>query len=109
MHDIGRGMELWSLFVGMVVVSFSLAVFTKSTGHMNYAMDLGWMFSVWLEAFALLPQVRLLFMSSYVDVAAVHFAGLTLLASLIFGFFLGKNREGSKPRRENRERRECFL
>merc|ERR1712203_694134 len=90
MHDIARGMELWSLFLAMAVISLVLAFFTKSTGHMNYTMDLVWMFSVWLEAFALLPQVRLLFMTAYVDEAAVHFAGLTLVASVTFGFFWGR-------------------
>lgn len=90
MHDIGRGLELWSLFLAMVAIALCLAFFTKSDGHNNFTMDFLWMFSVWLEAFALLPQVRLLFLTAYVDEAAVHFAVLTLGASLSFGFFWGR-------------------
>merc|ERR1712039_721519 len=50
-------------------------------GHNDWFADLSWMFSVWLEAFALLPQVWLLTKASQVDETAVHFASLTLGAS----------------------------
>lgn len=91
MHDVGQGIERWTMLIGMVSVSIVLAWMTKSTGHNDYFADLSWMFSVWLEAFALLPQVQLLFGATQVDESAVHFAGVTLAASLAFGAFWWKN------------------
>merc|ERR1719198_183216 len=69
-----------------------LAWYTKSTGHDDYFADLSWMFSVWLEAFALMPQVKLLCLGGghAVDTDALHFACTTLLASLTFAAFWGK-------------------
>merc|ERR1712154_84912 len=68
-------------------VAFVLAFNTHSTGHADYFADLSCMFSVWLEAFALIPQVYLLKNQSKVDETAAHFAGFTLVASLIFSAF----------------------
>merc|ERR1740129_1519783 len=91
MHDVGQGMERWTMLIGMVAASVVLAYHTKSTGHDDFFADLLWMFSVWLEAFALLPQVQLLWKASSLDESAVHFAGLTLAASLAFAAFWVKN------------------
>merc|ERR1711972_1093125 len=90
-HDAGHGIERWSMLIGMVGVSGVLAYMTKSTGHDDYFADLSWMFSVWLEAFALAPQVHLLLQAATVDESAVHFAGVTLASSLAFGGFWAKN------------------
>jgi len=90
-HDVGQGLERWSTLVGMVAISCVLAWFTKSTGHDDYFADLSWMFSVWLEAFALIPQVRLLAQTpGIVDTDAMHFAVATLLGSLAFAAFWAK-------------------
>lgn len=92
MHDVGQGIERWSVLIGMVVAAFVLAFLTKSTGHNDYFADLSWMFSVWLEAFALIPQVKLLSQAGgQLDESAVHFAGVTLAASLAFGAFWWKS------------------
>lgn len=91
-HDVGQGMEQWNVLIGMVVVAMTLAAFTKSTGHNDYFADLSWMFSVWLDAFALVPQVRLLAASGgQLDESAVHFAFATLAASFAFGAFWWKS------------------
>lgn len=90
-HDVGQGMERWTMLVAMVISSGILAYLTKSTGHNDFFADLLWMFSVWLEAFALLPQVQLLWKSGQLDESALHFAGMTLAASLAFGAFWTKN------------------
>jgi len=89
-HDVGQGSERWSLVAVMVVAAMGLAVFTKSTGHNDYFADVSWMFSVWLEAFALLPQVMLLKSISAVDESMMHFVALTVVASLIWGIFWGR-------------------
>jgi len=90
-HDVGQGLERWSVLLGMGVVAAILAFFTKSTGHNDYFADLSWMFSVWLEAFALIPQVRLLAAAGgQLDESVVHFAGATFAASLAFGAFWWK-------------------
>lgn len=89
-HDVGQGFERWSLLVGMTVSSLVLALLTKSTGHNDYYADLSWMFSVWLEAFALAPQVWFLLSAGQVDEGAAHFGGLTLAASVVFGLFWGR-------------------
>merc|ERR1711884_1014921 len=75
----------------MAFLAIILGWETKSTGHGDYFADLSWMFSVWLEAFALGPQVMLLMQKGHVDESAVHFAGFTLAASLTFGFFWIRN------------------
>jgi len=90
-HDVGQGMERWTMLIGMVLSAAVLAYLTKSTGHNDFFADLLWMFSVWLEAFALLPQVQLLWKASQLDESAVHFAGVTLAASLAFAAFWLKN------------------
>mmetsp|Transcript_29516 Transcript_29516/g.81076 ORF Transcript_29516/g.81076 Transcript_29516/m.81076 type:complete len:278 (-) Transcript_29516:166-999(-) len=90
-HDVGQGVERWSMLGGMVGLSLILGWQTKSTGHGDYFADMSWMFSVWLEAFALFPQVLLLNQKGHVDESAVHFAGFTLAASLTFAFFWGRN------------------
>lgn len=86
-HDVGQGMERWHTLMGMCGVALVLAYFSKSTGHNDYFADLSWMFSVWLEAFALFPQVMLLFSTNLVDETAMHFAGLTFAAALTFTAF----------------------
>lgn len=93
MRDVGQGGERWSVLSGMVVTSVVLAWMTKSTGHNDYFADLSWMFSVWLEAFALGPQVLLLcsFASNQVDEGAMHFVALTTAASLAFGWFWSRS------------------
>jgi len=90
-HDVGQGLERWTMLIGMVMSSIVLAYLTKSTGHNDFFADLLWMFSVWLEAFALLPQVQLLWKSSQLDESVLHFAGVTLMASLAFAAFWLKN------------------
>jgi hypothetical protein len=90
MRDVGQGYEKWSVLGGMVGVSLVVAFFTKSTGHNDWFADLSWMFSVWLEALALGPQVMLLCMSSQVEDGAMHFVAVSLLASLAFGYFWTK-------------------
>jgi len=90
-HDVGQGMERWTMLIGMCLSSIVLAYITKSTGHNDFFADLLWMFSVWLEAFALLPQVQLLWKASQLDESAVHFAGVTLASALAFGAFWIKN------------------
>lgn len=89
-HDMGQGFDSTAVLVAMVVMSLVLAGLTKSTGHNDYFADLSWMFSVWLEAFALVPQVRLLTAANHVDEGAVHFAGATLASSLVFAVFWWK-------------------
>jgi hypothetical protein len=91
MHDVGQGYERWSLLIGMSSVAGVLAYFTKSTGHNDYFADLSWMFSVWLEAMALMPQVHLLWQGTTgVDESALHFAGFTLASAVIFALFWGR-------------------
>jgi len=90
-HDVGQGLERWHTLIGMVAVAMALSFVTKSTGHNDYFADLSWIFSVWLEAFALFPQVLLLSKTSHLDESAVHFAGVTLMASLSFAAFWWKN------------------
>lgn len=91
MHDVGQGAERWSLLGVMTLVSAVLGYRYKSTGHGDYVADWSWMFSVWLEALALGPQVHLLFAGkNQVDESATHFASLTLAASLAFGYFWGR-------------------
>lgn len=87
MQDVGQGFERWSLLCMMTAFSLVMAYYTKSTGHNDYYADLSWMFSVWLEGFALAPQVQLLLAVGKVDESAAHFAGLTLSASATFAFF----------------------
>lgn len=87
-HDVGQGIERWQVLIGMGFASVILGFITKSTGHDDYFADWSWMFSVWMEAFALFPQVRLLWSSSHLDESAVHFALVTFAASLAFmGFW----------------------
>eukprot|EP00930_Biecheleria_cincta_P039236 TRINITY_DN26994_c0_g1_i1.p1 TRINITY_DN26994_c0_g1~~TRINITY_DN26994_c0_g1_i1.p1 ORF type:complete len:269 (+),score=53.91 TRINITY_DN26994_c0_g1_i1:92-898(+) len=87
-HDVGQGMERWTQLIGMVALAAVLAYFTKSTGHDDYWADLLWMFSTWMDCFALAPQVHLLATgASKVDESATHFAGLTLASSIVFGAF----------------------
>lgn len=90
-HDVGQGMERWTMLGGMVGVALILGWKTKSTGHGDYFADISWMFSVWLEAFALGPQVMLLINKGFVDESAMHFVGFTLMASLTFAFFWLRN------------------
>jgi len=93
-HDVGQGMEKWSTVLVMIAVALVLAYNTHSTGHADYFADMSWMFSVWLEAFALIPQVYLLKQQSKVDETAAHFAGFTLVSSVIFAsFWLRHTRE----------------
>lgn len=80
-HDSGAE-DRWTALGGMVLASGVLAYVTKSTGHGDYFADLSWMFSVWLEAFALVPQVMMLTAASIVDSSVAHFAGLTLASSV---------------------------
>lgn len=88
MRDVGQTSERWSQLTGMVIVSGGLSIFTKSTGHADYIADLLWMFSVWLESFALGPQVLLL-RTTRIEVGILHFVALTFLASFAFGYFWG--------------------
>lgn len=90
-HDVGQGVERWSMLGGMVLAAMILGFKTKSTGHGDYFADLSWMFSVWLESFALGPQVWLLWGKGHVDESAIHFAGFTLAAGLTFAFFWYRN------------------
>lgn len=88
MRDVGQTYERWSVLAGMVGVSFVAAYLTKSTGHNDWFADFSWMFSVWLEALALGPQVMLLCSSAVqVEDGAMHFVALSLAASLAFGYF----------------------
>lgn len=86
MRDVGQSSDSWTLLVGMMITSTVMAFITKSTGHGDYIADLLWMFSVWLEAFALGPQV-LLSRSSRTEEGIMHFVALTFLASFTFGYF----------------------
>jgi len=92
MRDVGQGYEQWSVLAGMVGASVVLAYLTKSTGHNDWFADFSWMFSVWLEALALGPQVLLLAGAGVVQVeeGAMHFVALSLAASLAFGFFFSR-------------------
>jgi hypothetical protein len=87
MRDVGQGFERWSVLSGMVGASLVFAYFSKSTGHNDWFADLSWMFSVWLEAFALGPQVMLLNVSHQVEDGAMHFVALSTAESLAFGYF----------------------
>jgi len=91
MHDVEQGMDRWAMLISMALSAVILGYMTRSTGHNDVLADILWMFSVWLEAFALLPQVQLLWKTSQVDESAVHFAGVTLAASLAFAAFWIKN------------------
>lgn len=90
LHDMAS-MERWSLLLAIFLASLVLAYFTRGIGHESLWVNISWMFSVWLEAFALVPQAHLLCTktASFVEEAAIHFAALTLLASLAFGGFWG--------------------
>jgi len=93
MRDVGQGFERWSVLSGMVGVSMVLAYMTKSTGHNDWFADYSWMFSVWLEAIALGPQVMLLCgaVTQQVEEGAMHFVALSLAASLAFGYFWSRS------------------
>eukprot|EP00928_Gymnodinium_smaydae_P057370 TRINITY_DN40621_c0_g1_i1.p1 TRINITY_DN40621_c0_g1~~TRINITY_DN40621_c0_g1_i1.p1 ORF type:complete len:295 (+),score=64.65 TRINITY_DN40621_c0_g1_i1:73-957(+) len=88
LHDIAQ-MERWNLLAGIAAICLVLAHLSCGIGHKLYIVNLVWMFSVWLEAFALLPQVLLLFTSSasFVEESAVHFVAVSLLASIAFAAF----------------------
>lgn len=88
MRDVGQGYERWSVLSTMVGVSVVAAWLTKSTGHNDWFADFSWMFSVWLEALALGPQVMLLCGGqTQVEEGSVHFVWLSLASSLAFGYF----------------------
>lgn len=88
MRDVGQTYERWSVLAGMVGFSFAAAYMTKSTGHNDWFADFSWMFSVWLEALALGPQVMLLSTSRpEVEQGVMHFVFLSLAASMAFGYF----------------------
>eukprot|EP00931_Biecheleriopsis_adriatica_P109127 TRINITY_DN83395_c0_g1_i1.p1 TRINITY_DN83395_c0_g1~~TRINITY_DN83395_c0_g1_i1.p1 ORF type:complete len:270 (+),score=54.53 TRINITY_DN83395_c0_g1_i1:80-889(+) len=90
-QDVGQGVERWSQLIVMCGLSAVLAFYTKSTGHDDYWADLSWMFAIWLEAFALGPQVHLLYTgASRVDESAQHFAGLTLASAVVHAAFWGR-------------------
>jgi len=92
MRDVGQTFERWSVLSGMVGVSIVGAYLTKSTGHNDWFADFSWMFSVWLEALALGPQVMLLCTSStQVEEGAMHFVSLSLAAALAFGYFWSRS------------------
>jgi len=93
MRDVGQGFERWSVLSGMVGVSMVLAYMTKSTGHNDWFADFSWMFSVYLEAIALAPQVLLLAgaQAPQVDEGAMHFVALSLASSLAFGYFWSRS------------------
>jgi hypothetical protein len=92
MRDVGQGYEKWSVLGGMIGVSMVFAYMTKSTGHNDWFADFSWMFSVWLEALALGPQVLLLFGTmAQVDDGAMHFVALSLGSSLAFAYFWSRN------------------
>jgi len=91
MRDVGQGYERWSVLSGMVGTAMVLAYLTKSTGHNDWFADYSWMFSVYLEAFALGPQVMLLYNTNQVDDGPMHFVVLSCAASFAFGYFWGKN------------------
>jgi hypothetical protein len=92
MRDVGQTFERWSVLSGMVGVSMVTAYLTKSTGHNDWFADFSWMFSVWLEALALGPQVMLLCSCvTQVEEGAMHFVSLSLLASLAFGYFWSRS------------------
>jgi len=89
MQDVGQGSERWILVVIMTTVSGGLAYVTKSNAHGDYIADLVWMFSVWLEAFAVIPQVQLLWKHSRATESMQHFVALNLVASMSFVVFWG--------------------
>lgn len=92
MRDVGQTYEKWSVLGGMVGVAMVMAYLTKSTGHNDWFADYSWMFSVWLEAFALGPQVMLLCTSNIqVDDGGMHFVALSMCASLAFGYFWSRS------------------
>lgn len=92
MRDVGQGFERWSVLGGMVGASMVLAYLTKSTGHNDWFADYSWMFSVWLEALALGPQVMLLCGTVIqVEEGAMHFVSLSLASSLAFGYFWSRS------------------
>jgi len=92
MRDVGQGYERWSVLGGMVGVSCVMAYMTKSTGHNDWFADFSWMFSVWLEALALGPQVLLLFGgATQVEEGSMHFVTLSLAASMAFGYFWSRS------------------
>jgi hypothetical protein len=86
-RNVGQGSEKWSTLGMMAAVALILAYFTKSTGHGDYFADLSWMFSVWLEAFAMFPQVLVLRSTNLVDETAMHFAFLTFASAFTFTAF----------------------
>lgn len=90
MRDVGQTYERWSVLACMAGFSLVAAYMTKSTGHNDWFADFSWMFSVWLEALALGPQVMLLSTSrTEVEPGVMHFVVLSLGASLAFGYFWG--------------------
>jgi len=92
MRDVGQTYERWSVLSGMVGVSVVAAYLTKSTGHNDWFADFSWMFSVWLEALALGPQVMLLCTSAaQVEEGSMHFVFLSLLAAMAFGYFWSRS------------------
>lgn len=91
-QDVGQDKDRWTVLLGMCGLSVVLAYFTKSSGHNDYWADLDWMFSVWLESFAFLPQVQLMMQNAgRVDETAAHFAGLSMCAASAFGIFWFKH------------------
>jgi len=92
MRDVGQGSEKWTVLGGMAAISMVAAYMTKSTGHNDWFADFSWMFSVWLEALALGPQVMLLSGSMVqVEEGAMHFVALSLASSLAFGYFWSRS------------------
>merc|ERR1712087_371841 len=71
-----------------------LASIMKSSRGDTLSLDFLWMFSVWLESFAMFPQAQLLWKSSPLNDHAVkdkHFASATFVASLAFAIFWTKD------------------
>jgi len=86
-RNVGQGSEQWSTLGGMTAAALTLSYFTHSTGHADFFADFSWMFSVWLEAFAMFPQVLVLRTTNLVDETAMHFAFLTFASAFTFTAF----------------------
>lgn len=110
MHDVGQAWDRWSLIGGMSAVALVLAYNTHSTGHADYFADLLWMFAIWLEAFALIPQVLLLKDEKMkVDETAAHFVVLTLFSAAVFAAFWARHARDQYSHAQTNSAYACFF
>lgn len=84
MFDIGQR-EKWDTMITIVIDSLFLAFLTMDRSKFFYD-NLLWMFGLWVETFALIPEILILLRSKYADKAQLHFVSVSSLSGAMFGW-----------------------